>query len=257
MASPWLIRHVARSGANARLFCFPHAGVGASTYRLWGRALPESVEVVAVQLPGRENRLQEPAVPSIVDLVQGLLPALQPELDRPFAFFGHSMGAVLATETALALQTRGGPGPAHLFVSARRPPHLPPIERPFHALPDDAFLAEVQARYGGMPPEILAEKDLLALLLPALRADIRALELHRPASSAQLACPLTVFGGTEDRLVPREHLDAWRGLTTGPFRLRLFPGGHFYLEPHRAELLADLAATMAPMSRSRSSEVPV
>jgi surfactin synthase thioesterase subunit len=229
--------------------------VGASVYRLWPRLLPESLDVCAVQLPGRENRLNEPRVPSVAQLVEALVPALLPELDLPFAFFGHSMGAVLAAELARALEARGGPLPGQLLVSARRPPHLPGTELPLRALPDATFLAEIQRRYGGIPAEILAQPELLELLLPTLRADIAALELHRPARREPLPCPITAFGGADDALTPHAHLEAWRDETRSAFRLRVFPGGHFYLEARRAELLADLAATLAPLATSRAAEV--
>jgi surfactin synthase thioesterase subunit len=157
---------------------------------------------------------------------------------------------------ARALEAGGGPAPAHLVVSARRPPHLPGQEPAFHALPDPAFVAELQRRYGGIPAEILAQPEILALLLPTVRADITALELHRPARRPPLGCPITAFGGAEDALTPREHLEAWRGETRSAFRLRVFPGGHFYLEARRAELLGDLAATFAPLLHPRATEVP-
>lgn len=245
--NPWFVRHAARPAAAARLFCFHHAGAGASAYRLWARELPAHLDVCAVQTPGRESRLRERAVPSVPALVASLLPALQAELDRPFAFFGHSMGAVIAAEVARALVAQGGPAPAHLFVSARRPPHLPGTEPLLHVLPDPAFLEELQRRYGGIPPEVRAEPDLMALLLPTIRADITALETHRPPRRAPLPCPISAFGGAEDRLTPREHLEAWRDETGAAFRVRVFPGGHFYLDARRAEVLADLAAALAPL----------
>jgi surfactin synthase thioesterase subunit len=255
MPSSWVIRHAPRPSARARLYCFPHAGGGASAFRLWPRELPAELEVVAVQLPGRENRLRDPPIPSIPALVEALVPALVPELDRPFAFFGHSMGAVLAADVTRALAAQGAPRPGHLFVSGRRAPHLPPIELPFSGLPDEAFLAELQARYGGLPREILAERDLLALLVPTLRADIRALELHRPGPERRpLACPVTAFGGATDWLVPPEDLEGWRAWTQGAFRLRLFPGGHFYLDAQRAPLLADVGASMASLAAPRAGE---
>jgi surfactin synthase thioesterase subunit len=157
------------------------------------------------------------------------------------------MGAVLAAEVARALAASGGPQPGHLVVSARRPPHLPGPEAPLHVLPDPEFVAEVGRRYGGMPAEITQHADLMELLLPPLRADVRALETHRPPARAPLPCPISAFGGSEDRTVPREQLEAWRGETSAAFRIRVFQGGHFYLEARRAEVLADLAATLAPL----------
>lgn len=248
MSSLWLQRFAPRPQARARLFCFPHAGVGAAVYRQWSTALPVDLEVCAIQLPGRANRLREPALTSVSALVQALLPALQPHLDLPFAFFGHSMGAVLSSELARALQDQGMSGPRHLFVSGRRPAHWPNPDPLLHILPDGEFVAEIQRRYGGIPPEVAEHEELLSLLLPSLRADITALETHTPPPTrAPLACPISVFGGADDPLTPREHLDGWRSETSGPFRVRVLPGDHFYLQAQRDVLLGDLAATLAPL----------
>jgi len=248
-STPWLQCFTPRPDARARLICFPHAGVGAAVYRPWSAGLPAALEVVAVQLPGRANRLDEAPVASLDALVQALLPQLLPELDRPFAFFGHSMGAVLASEVARALQAAGLPQPRQLVVSGRRPPHWPSQEAPLHRLPDARFVDEIQRRYGGgIPPELLAHADVMALLLPSLRADIAALETHAPAPGRPpLACALAAFGGSDDPVAPRAHLEGWRGETSGPFRVRVFPGGHFYLNERRDALLADLSVTLAPL----------
>lgn len=247
MNSPWLQRFAPKPHARARLFCFPHAGVGASVYRQWPASLPDGLELCAVQLPGRANRLREPALSSMPELVQALVPALRPHLDLPFAFFGHSMGAVLSSEVARALHAAGEPVPRHLFVSGRRPAHMPGSESLLHVLPDGEFVEQINQRYGGIPPELLQHADLMELLLPSLRADIAALEKHCPGVREPMAIPLAVFGGTDDRLTPREHLDAWRSETSAAFRVRVFPGGHFYLEGRREELLADLSVALAPL----------
>lgn len=252
MSDVWFTRLVPRPHARVRLFCLPNAGVGGSVYRLWASAMPETIEVQAVQLPGRETRFREPALRRIPAVVDGLCAALAGRLDRPFAFFGHSMGAVVASEVARALHARGAAQPSHLFVSAYRPPHLPALHPPIHTLSDAEFIAEIQRRYGGIPAAVLQEADLMALLLPGLRADIEALETHLPAARPPLTCPIAVFGGDRDGVTPLAHLEAWRGETTGPVRVRVFSGGHFYLDPCRAEVIADVAASLSSLSPRQS-----
>jgi medium-chain acyl-[acyl-carrier-protein] hydrolase len=244
----WLVRKPARQVApRMRLFCFPYAGVGASAFRLWAAGLPDSVEMCAVQLPGRESRLREPALRRIDAIVAALLPALRPHLDVPFAFFGHSMGAVVASELTTALALAGDPMPQHVFLSARRAPHMPDRDPPLTGLQDAEFVAEINRRYGGIPEEVLRDQEVLELLLPCLRCDIEALESHRPTVDRLIPCPLTVFGGTEDRRATRAELDAWSATAAGAFRVRMFPGDHFYINTRRADVLADVAATLAPL----------
>jgi medium-chain acyl-[acyl-carrier-protein] hydrolase len=214
--------------------------------------LPEWLEVWAVQLPGHGSRWSEPAIPRIDALVDALVPVLSPCLRRPFAFFGHSMGAVVASETARALIDRARIVPRHLFLSSRRPPNMQATETDLHTLPDAELIEEVVRRYGGVPRELINEPELLALLLPALRADLAALETFRPGHRGRLPCPISAYGGTQDRAVSRHDLEAWRDQTTASFRVRVFPGDHFYLDTQRAALLADLSATMMPILRDPS-----
>jgi medium-chain acyl-[acyl-carrier-protein] hydrolase len=243
----WLVRRgVQGRVVRARLFCFPYAGVGASAYRLWATGLPPALEVCAVQLPGRESRFREPPLDRIDTAVAALLPVLRENSDLPFAFFGHSMGAVVATELTLALAAAGAPLPQHLFVSARRPPEVADPDTPLARLPDAAFLAEIQRRYGGIPAEVMEDTEMMALLLPSLRADISALENHAPTRPTRIPVPLSVFGGTHDQRVPQVHLEAWRVTAAAGFRLRMFPGDHFYINPCRADVLAEVQAVLAP-----------
>ncbi len=244
--TPWLARFAPRPQAALRLFCFSYAGGGAAVYRPWALALPHSVDVAAVLLPGRESRLREPPPLSMGALLQGLVPALLPHLDRPFAFFGHSMGALVAYETTRALQRRGAPVPARLLLSGRRAPHLPENDPPMHQLDDEAFIAEIDRRYKGIPPEVLEHRDLLDLLLPGLRADMTVIETHRHEGSTVYNGPITAFGGTHDARAPREQLEAWQQHTPQPLTLRQFEGGHFYFnEPRvRDSLIAAVAGEL-------------
>jgi surfactin synthase thioesterase subunit len=247
MNETWLQRMAPRAQATVRLFCFPHAGGSAAVYRQWGPSLPQQIEVCAIQLPGRGNRFREPPLARMSEIVDALVDALAPCFDRPFAFFGHSMGAVVAYELARELARRAMKGPSHLFLSGRRPPRIPDPNCALHTLDDAAFVVEIGRRYGGIPTEVLREPEVLALLLPCLRADIGALETHSPLARPPLNVPVSVYGGTEDRLTSADHLEAWRTETTGAFRATMFPGGHFYLERQRPALLADLVASLAPL----------
>jgi medium-chain acyl-[acyl-carrier-protein] hydrolase len=254
MSDRWLRRLAPCPNPSANLFCFPYAGGSAAAFRLWPSDLPASLQVWAPQLPGRANRFREPVVDRMPQLVDALIEALLPHLDRPFAFFGHSMGAAMAFEVAHALGSRGQPAPRHLIVSARRPPHLPSDVSDLHPLPDDEFIAEINRRYGGIPEQLLADRNALALLLRGLRADVHALETFRPPPRRKpLDCPISAFGGAYDRLTPCSHLEAWRSQTGSAFRVRVFPGDHFYLDSHRKELLADLSTVLAPMLTSRAA----
>jgi len=249
--SPWILTFRPRADARVRLFCFHHAGGGAATFRPWASALPDHVELCAVQLPGRANRLREPVVSSIPGLVEALVPVIRDWSDRPFVFFGHSMGAVLAAEVTRALMASAAPLPAHVVISSRRPVHVPSDEPTLHDLDDDAFVRETNRRYGGIPQEVIADRDVLGLLLPGLRADMRALETYRPAQGPQLRSPVTVYGGQDDPIVPPAHLAAWEEETAGAFRLRLFPGTHFYLTAAMADVLADLTRIVEPIAAVR------
>ena len=235
-----LVRFDAPAGARRRLICLPFAGGGVATYRTWVKTLPGDVEVLAVQLPGRSPSRREPAPDTIEALVRSVLPALADVDDLPFAIFGHSMGALLAFELTVAMEAGGGASPQHLFVSGRRSPDAPPSARPIHALADEEFLDAIDGRYGGVPAAVREEPDLLAMLLPALRADIRALETYLPLSGRLVRCPVHVFGGTDDTN-PRPHeLQDWQRVAALPVTVRVFEGDHFYLRNETAALTGEI-----------------
>jgi surfactin synthase thioesterase subunit len=243
MSDPRVYRPAPRADAAFRLFCFPYAGAGAPVYRLWPQYLPDTVELIAFHPAGRGHRLREAPLDSIDGMVAATLDAFEPWMDRPFAFFGHSLGAIVASEAARVLQAQGR-APAHLFVSARPPERK--REDEIHHLPDGEFVDAMNRRYQGIPAEIMEQPELLELLLPPLRADIRALEhFHPPAGRPKIASPTTVFGGTRDRQVPVEDLEAWHGETLELCRIRTFDGDHFYIDPHRQALVGDIAATLS------------
>lgn len=248
--SPWLLRFVARPAATARLFCFSYAGGGGAIYRPFALGMPASIETIALQLPGRESRLREAPLNSVAAIVDAALPHIAAEADRPFAFFGHSMGGLVAFEVARALRARGLPEPGQLIVSARRAPHLVEPDPPLHRLPDDAFIAELDRRYGGIPAEIRQHREILELLLPTMRADMTAIETHRHVPGPALGCPINVFGGTGDTRALREVLAPWREHTQATVQVQQFTGGHFYFgDPSvRAQLIAEVARLLSPLT---------
>lgn len=239
----WLRRLRPLPQARYRLFCFHYAGGSASLYRTWPAWLAErqpTLEVCAVQLPGRENRLREAPFTQMDELLRALLAAVRPALDRPFVLFGHSMGAIIAYELAQALQRMGGPLPAHLLVSGRRAPSLPDPFVHLHNLPTDEMLRAIGQRYGNLPALILEDAELRAIYAPLLQADFTLVETYQPSSLTPLACPITALGGDADPFATEADLRAWQPLTQSQFALHLLPGGHFYLQEQTDALLAHI-----------------
>ncbi|MFE0417500.1 thioesterase II family protein [Streptomyces tendae] len=243
MPDAWVQRPAEETGAPVRMFCFAHAGGGRGFFAPWRAALLPDVEVCPVVLPGRETRLRERPLTRVEDVVDRVCEVLPDHLDRPFALFGHSMGSVLAHETARALHGAGLGTPLGLFVSGRRAPHLPARRPPLHLLAEDAFVTEV-ARLGGTPHNILREPGLLRLFLPTLRADFELNETYRPLPGADLPCPVSAFVGADDPEAAPEELAGWRETTTHGFSLRVFHGDHFYLKGTPEELFAALRADL-------------
>jgi surfactin synthase thioesterase subunit len=235
---------MARPMASMSLLCIPFAGGGAGAFRTWAPRLPAFVELYAVQLPGREDSLNAAPLlewrPMQIALI-GEFARLPP---RPTAIFGHSLGAVMALELARWMHAAQPGRLRHLFVAGRPWPGQSTDERSdLLALDDDAFLDALDRQYGSLSSS-LAHPEIRELALPTLRADIRLLDSFRYETAQPLDCPLTVYGGTADPATDAENLDAWRCETTGPFRVRMFGGAHFFLETQRDELIADIAASL-------------
>ena len=245
--SVWLppLRTPARS--HLRLFCFPYAGGSASAFARWPDLLPATVDVRPVQLPGRWNRMRETPLTRFEDALRVLAQVLPPFFDRPFAFFGHSMGALLAFEMARYLQREGLPQPLHLFVSGRRAPHMPDTDLLPAGLNDQEFNERLR-ELNGTPNEVLQNPELMSLLLPSIRADFDVCRSHEYVPGPPLACPLTVFGGIDDIESAEDRLEAWDMHTTGPRMLFKFPGDHFYLHSAEASLLRVLGASLRSLT---------
>ncbi|MCP3958837.1 MAG: thioesterase [bacterium] len=232
---PWFAFLEPRPRARMRLFCFPFAGGGAQAYRTWPTEMPEEIEVLPVQLPGRERRLREMPFVRMEPLIDALARVLDPYLDLPFAIFGHSMGGAIGYEVARRLVSDRGLSPVHLLVSARHAPHKTPEDKADYALPD-AELVERLREMNGTPAEVLEHPELMALMLPLIRADFELNDTYRAVDRPPLECPVTAFGGLRDKEVTQRDLEAWREVTTGSFELRMFPGDHFYLHEDRDRL---------------------
>ncbi|MGB6484765.1 MAG: alpha/beta fold hydrolase [Candidatus Acidiferrales bacterium] len=226
--------------ARLRLFCFPYAGTGASIFRTWSDGLPADFEVCPVEFLGRGTRLMETPFTQLAPLVQVLAQDLVPLLDKPFAFFGHSLGALIGFELARQLRRQSGVQPVRLFVSADRAPQIPRRDRPLHALPDGEFLVELR-RLNGIPRKVLEEVELMQIMLPVLRADFAVYETYVYSTEPPLNCPISAFGGLQDYRVNRSDLEAWRDQTSVSFSLRMFPGDHFFWHTAQPLLLQVLS----------------
>ena len=236
----WIACRKPNPQARLRLFCFPYAGTGASIFRTWPDGLPADVEVCPVQFPGRGTRLMETPFAQLWPAVQVLAQALAPLLDKPFAFFGHSLGALVGFELARQLRRQSGVQPVRLFVSADRAPQIPHRCRPIHALPEGEFLGELR-RLNGIPQKVLEDVELMQIMIPVLRADFAVYETYAYSADPPLNFPISTFGGLQDDRVSRGDLEAWRDQTSVSFSLRMFPGDHFFLHATQALLLQVLS----------------
>jgi len=247
---PWINgRRADEESKPFRLFCFAHAGAGASAYHDWERELPD-VSVYAVQLPGRESRWAERPFSNASSLVAELCEALSPLFTGAFGFFGHSMGALVAFELIRELRRKGGPCPAILLASGARAPHLPDPFRPTHTLPDEHFVIALQA-FNGIPQSVLANRDLLSLLVPVLRADLQICETYLYKDEPPLECAVSVFGGWSDPRVSRRELEAWSAhAKDGSVRLRMFSGDHFFPATSRRDVLKAVAEDIVTMRQA-------
>ncbi|MFF8772954.1 thioesterase II family protein [Kitasatospora sp. NPDC015120] len=234
----WIRRFHPRPDAAVRLVCLPHAGGSASYFLPVSRAMPPSVDVLCVQYPGRQDRRAEPLVDNVPDLADQVFAALLPWTDRPLALFGHSLGATLAFEVARRLERQKGLVAAGLFASGRRAPSTHRTET-VHLRDDDGLIAEIRG-LSGTDDRLLGDEEILRMILPATRADYRAAETYAYEPGEALRCPLSALVGDDDPKVTVDEAAAWADHTEGPFDLRVFPGGHFYLADHQAAVIEAL-----------------
>jgi medium-chain acyl-[acyl-carrier-protein] hydrolase len=249
VSTRWLVRTRIRPHARLRLVCFAHGGGGASVFADWPALFPDWIEVCAVQLPGRENRRGEPCLTDLGEVVEALGRILPAELEAPWVGFGHCVGARVLYELARRLRDAGGP--RHLFLSSHGAPGAPPFPgRPGHLMSDAELLATLRAA-GTTSEEVLGSERALAWLLPLLRADAALTEATPWTPGPPLEVPIPVTGGDADPWVAPAALAGWRAETQAGFRVRTFPGGHFYLREHAAELAAVICRELI---RSRAAQ---
>jgi surfactin synthase thioesterase subunit len=233
----WIRRFHPADDAATRLLCLSHAGGSASYFFGVSRALAPEIDVLAVQYPGRQDRLREPCLRSIHDLADGLLPAVLPLADRPLAIFGHSLGATLGYELARRLE-QSGVKPTALFASGRPAPHRTRSERT-HLLDDAALLAAMK-ELGGTDTALLDDEDVLAMVMPSIRGDYVAAETYTHRPGPPLSCPIYALTGDKDPKVTVAEADAWREQTSAQFELTVYSGGHFYLNDVVPDILGKL-----------------
>lgn len=227
-SSNWLVRTHKNSFAPLQLFCFSYAGGGASIFSDWGLHLKDFVEVLAVQLPGRESRFPEKLISNIDEVVSQASFHINNAVDRPFLLFGHSLGALIAYEVALALSAQYSRCPRQLIVSGKQSLGSSPRRKKIFDLPEAGFIEELR-KYNGTPELILQNEELRSLILPILRADITMFDCYKPGPKPRLDCPVTAFGGTDDPYVFPEDLQGWKDTTNSAFNCHVFNGDHFFI----------------------------
>lgn len=222
--------------AKLRLFCFPFVGGSSIAFRNWPNYLPTTVEVCPIEIPGRGRQIKLPLYTEIHSLVREIAINIIPYLDKPFAFFGYSMGASISFELIRLLRSQYNFQPLHFFVAARRAPQFPNEKQLISQLPDADFLVEI-AKFNGTPPAVLENTQLMEIFLPIMRADFTLLESHIYTEQPPLDCPISAFGGSQDQAVSYHALSAWQVQTVANFSLQMIEGDHFFMNTATTTLL--------------------
>ena len=250
----WIAVPAPNPAAQLRLVCFPYAGAGASIFSSWPQALPSDVEMWAVQMPGRETRLGERPLTRLEGVLERCAEAVLPRMDRPFVFFGHSLGATVAFEIARRFCRDHRWPLVRLIVSGRTAPQLPSVEPPISHLPDEQLVSELR-RFAGTPEEVLQDPEMMELFLPLLRADFYLSETYVYQRDAPLGVPISAYGGDGDEWVAPAALEPWREHTIAAFRQVIFKGGHLFLNENRAAVLSELARELGTLSTVRTARL--
>lgn len=253
--NPWLVTYQDCPAAKLRLFCFPHAGGGAHIYHSWTDDLPSRIEVCGLQLPGRENRSHEPPFTDIFKLTREIAKAIKPLSDKSYAFYGHSMGALIAYEVTRILAREQDKLPAFLFIGARRAPHIPTRKQhQVHTL-DDRSIIQVVRQLEGTSSKIISDERVIDYFLPVIRADFALFEKYCYIPEEPIACPIIAFGGTLDKECSKEDIALWRQHTKGYFDMHLLSGGHFFHQHQRQNLLRIIASYLECFLALKGNEI--
>ena len=238
--SPWFSTYNQVIKNQKRVFAFPYSGAGASAYHQWVNYFNQhGIDFIGVRLPARENRLAEKPFSYLPLLIDTLLPEIIPLLNKPFVFFGHSLGALIAFELSRALRKEGHTLPVHLFVSAFHPPSLPNPNKALHRLAQDDFIDGIRA-YGNTSEKVLSNPLLMDLFLPMLRADFALHETYHYKKESPLACPITVFKGRKDSFAKAEDMSDWQQETQSHYEEIEYNGGHFFLDNYKESISQQL-----------------
>jgi medium-chain acyl-[acyl-carrier-protein] hydrolase len=213
---------------NFRVFCFPYSGGTAQVYRPLTNLLPDGVSVYAYELPGRGRRFGEEIPDRLAGIVEDAFLPIKGLIERPYAFFGHSLGGIIAFEMARHLRKQGHPLPRHLFVSGIRAPQVPKREEEAFSLPRQEFIDKIK-ELGGTPSEILENEEMLDIMIPVLRKDFQLYETYSYSQDAPLSIPITAFGGRGDNFVTEGDIKKWSEHTSSLFEMRMFDGDHFFI----------------------------
>ena len=247
----WVVCPQPNSNADLRLFLFPYAGGAPAVFTKWPAEFPDNIETNIIHYPGRGSRFNEAPIKELSVLVQEINHAIQPLLDKPFIFFGHSMGGMITFELARQLRQQNLPQPQILFISACGAPQLPDPNHAIHSLPDSEFIKSLQ-KLNGLPFDVINNSELMQLLLPILRADFEAVEDHKYIfNEDQLECPIVAFGGSDDIHVSRERLEGWAAQTSAGFKSQYFSGDHFFINTARRSVINFMIAEIAYLHATR------
>jgi surfactin synthase thioesterase subunit len=232
----WFVIPKPNPNADLRLICFPYAGGSATIYMSWVKFLPKNVELVIVQPPGRGTRMFEQAFSTMASLTTELLKVFPNYIDKPYIFFGHSLGSRVAFELTKQLQILSLPLPQYFIASGSRGPHIASTKKSIHHLPDDEFIAELK-RLNGTPQAVIENKELMELFLPLLRADFEIADNYCFTGNVSFNCPIFVLSGEEDIDITQFHLESWGDFFNSTAEVHMISGNHFFIDSHKVLVL--------------------